>query len=101
MFIKIKKLLGFKTVDISALIKNGATVLDVRTPQEFSQGHLPGSHNIPLQNIAKQLKKIEAMPQPIITCCASGIRSGRARRILKKAGLEVYNVGAWTSIKQS
>lgn len=82
-------------IDFAMLHKNGASIIDVRTPGEFSMGHIKGSKNIPLQNLNKQLKKINRN-KPVIVCCASGARSSSARRLLRNEGFEeVYNGGGW------
>ena len=74
------------------------TIVDVRTPQEFNSGHIKGSINIPVQSLSSQLKKIKK-DKPVITCCASGMRSATAASVLKSAGFtEVYNGGGWNSL---
>ncbi len=86
-------------VDFMQLVENGALIIDVRTTGEFSQGHLKNSKNIPLNQLLNNLDKL-SKDKPIITCCASGIRSGNARTILKSQGyLEVYNGGGWKSLE--
>ena len=97
----IKNLLGFgPSVNIQALIKNGAKIVDVRTPAEFKDGHVKGSINMPLQTLGSQMNKLEK-DEVIITCCRSGSRSGMARRQLQAAGFtQVYNGGPWNSIKK-
>ncbi|RXK47642.1 rhodanese-like domain-containing protein [Aquirufa rosea] len=96
----IKNLLGLgPKVDVKALIKSGAKVVDVRTPAEYRQGHVKGSINIPLQTISSQLSKLKK-EDTIITCCASGMRSGAAKRVLKSHGFEnVHNGGTWMSLQ--
>jgi phage shock protein E len=96
----LKKILGFSTVDISQLLSNGASILDVRTANEFANGHVQNSINIPLDQLAQQIEKIKKMPPPIITCCASGMRSASAKSILKAKGIETYNGGSWVSVNQ-
>lgn len=99
----IKKLLGIggKTSDFKTLLEHGgATIVDVRTPQEFASGHIKNSINIPLNALVDNLKKINK-EKPIITCCASGMRSASARAILKANGCaEVHNGGGWASLQQ-
>lgn len=97
----IKNILGIgPKVDITALIAQGATVVDVRTPVEYKDGHVKGSINLPLQTLGSQMNKLKK-DQVIITCCRSGSRSGMARRQLQAAGFtQVYNGGAWNSIKK-
>lgn len=85
-------------VDYSELVKNGATILDVRTKGEFESGHIRGAINIPLNNLGNSLSKIKK-DKPVITCCASGMRSGSAKGLLKSSGFEVYNGGGWMSLK--
>lgn len=94
MFSFLKKIFGPGT-DFKALKENGAIIIDVRTPQEFDQGHIQGSKNIPLDKIQREVKAIKNMNKPIITVCKSGARSGMAKSILKSAGVEVYNGGPW------
>ena len=62
-------------------------LVDVRTPQEFKSGHIPGAKNIPLQTIQKELTKI-TKDQPVVFVCQSGSRSATACRILQEAGYE-------------
>ncbi len=100
MINSLKSLLGMDPkVDFSQLKKNGAQIIDVRTPGEFKSGHIQGSINIPLQSLSVSLSKIKR-DKPVITCCASGMRSASAKNILKSAGFtEVYNGGGWNSLK--
>ena len=91
----LSKLFGPK-VDLSAIKKEGAIILDVRTPGEFKGGHGKGSVNIPLDQVKGKIEKIKAYKKPIITCCASGMRSGSAASILKSNGVEAYYGGSWS-----
>ena len=85
---------------ISQLLEEGATIVDVRTPAEFKAGHLKQSINIPLDQLKAQLNKVDK-DKPVITCCASGMRSASAKRIFKANGYEeVVNGGGWTSLQQ-
>lgn len=96
----IKQIFGFgPKVDYAELMKQGATIVDVRTQGEFSGGHIKGSVNIPLQKLQNNLSKIKK-DKPVITCCASGLRSASAKSILKSNGFaEVHNGGGWMSLK--
>ena len=96
----IKKLLGIgPKVDLGELVKNGAIIVDVRTKQEYQNGHVKGSVNIPLNILESHLAKLKK-DKPIITCCASGMRSASAKSILKSNGFEeVYNGGSWMNLR--
>lgn len=89
-----------KKADFAGMIEAGAPIVDVRTPAEFKQGHIKGSVNIPLDQIGGKINKIKKMGQPVILCCASGMRSGRATAALKRAGMEAYNGGSWMSLRR-
>jgi len=92
----IRKIFGLgPKVDCHELIANGAILIDVRTPGEYSNGKPKNSTNIPLDKIGGKIKKIEKLNKPVVLCCASGMRSGRATSILKTNGIEAYNGGAW------
>jgi phage shock protein E len=95
----LKQLFGMgPKVDTAALVANGAVIVDVRTPGEFASGHVKGSLNIPLDTLQSRLKELPA-DKPIITCCASGMRSGTAKSVLLNSGFkEVYNGGSWSSL---
>ena len=95
----IKKLFGGNTVDYKELVKNGAQIVDVRTPAEYSSGSIRNSKNIPLQQLVSEMKKLD-LKKPIITCCASGMRSASAKAILKQNGFEVYNGGGWNALQK-
>ena len=88
------------SVDLSELVKGGAVILDVRTKGEYAGGHVKGSVNIPLNVLSSQMDRFKK-DQAIITCCASGMRSGSAKGLLKDAGFtNVHNGGPWTNVAQ-
>ena len=92
-------LFGNKNNMIKEFQSRGAIIIDVRTPGEYSQGAIKGSKNIPLQNINSKIETIKSFKKPVITCCASGMRSGNAASILNSNGIEAVNGGGWTSLK--
>ncbi|HRH63485.1 MAG TPA: rhodanese-like domain-containing protein [Bacteroidia bacterium] len=77
--------------------KNG-TIVDVRTPVEFSGGHVAGSINIPLQEINHRIEELSQLKMPLILCCASGGRSGVAQQVLSASNIECYNAGSWLDV---
>lgn len=96
----IKNLLGLgPKVDFKGLLQNGATIIDVRSKGEYQGGHIKGSVNIPLDVLSSNLSKIKK-DKPVITCCASGMRSASAKAMLKSRGFaEVYNGGGWMGLQ--
>jgi phage shock protein E len=84
--------------NIAELIKTGkATLVDVRTPAEFMDGHLPGSINIPLPEIPKNIHEFRKMKN-IIVCCASGVRSRQANMLLRENGIKSEDGGSWRNV---
>lgn len=91
--------LGPKT-DLGELIMNGAVIIDVRTPGEYASGHIKNSVNIPLNILPSRLVKLKK-DKPVITCCASGMRSGAAKNMLIANGFEqVHNGGSWQNLRK-
>ncbi len=97
----IKQLFGLAPkINYADLVKNGAVILDVSSKGEYSSGCIKGSINIPVDQLRNNLGKLKDKNLPIITCCASGMRSASAKSILKSEGYEeVYNGGGWMSLK--
>ena len=97
----LKKILGIgPSVNYSELIKNGAIILDVRSKGEYNGGHIKGSINISVDTLRNNLGKLKDKDTPIITCCASGMRSASAKSILASNGYtQVYNGGGWSSLQ--
>ncbi len=88
----------FKKTDYKKLLDSGAVIIDVRSKSEFDSGAVPGSENIPLGTLPGRIKQIKSLEVPVITVCASGMRSGAAKGQLKAAGIEAYNGGPWTKM---
>ena len=91
---------GVPSVDLVGIIKEGAFLVDVRTPGEFAGGHVKGSVNIPLDKVSSQLSKFKNKKN-IIVFCQSGGRSGQAKTILEQNGFtNVTNGGTWNNVNQ-
>jgi len=74
-------------------------VIDVRTPIEFAEGHVEGSLNIPLDMIDQKTNEILKINNPIILCCASGMRSYSAYQYLTQKGCtNVTDGGSWYNV---
>lgn len=101
MLDSLKQLLGLgPKVNYPKLVEEGAIILDVRTKAEYSSGHIKGSVNIPVNNLPSSLGKLKHKDKPVITCCASGMRSASAKNILRSKGYEqVYNGGSWQNLQ--
>ena len=74
------------------------TIIDVRTHAEFSGGHVAGSVNIPLQEIASRVEEVKAFAQPILFCCAAGMRSEQATQYFQSLGVDCENGGGWMEV---
>jgi rhodanese-related sulfurtransferase len=81
------------------LMQEGAQLVDVRSAGEFAAGHVPGSVNIPLDEIGARASELD--PQKwVVVFCASGTRSAMARHKLKGLGFpKVVNAGSWRSLR--
>lgn len=92
----INQFFGFTKTDYANLVKNGAIILDLRSKGEYAGGHIKGSINIPVDQLANNLSKLKDKNKTFITCCASGIRSGSAKMMLLNNGYtDVHNGGGW------
>lgn len=95
----LRKLFGLAPkVDLARLLANGTTIVDVRTKAEYAGGHAKGSINIPLDQLSANLKKIPK-GKPVVTCCASGMRSASAASLLRNHQFEAHNGGPWTKVQ--
>lgn len=75
-----------------------ATLIDVRTPEEFAEGSVPGAINIPLNEIEQHLSDFTNKPQ-VVVFCRSGNRSAQATAILNRHGIKnVVDGGAWQTV---
>ena len=89
----------FDTTDYKALLTEGAIIVDVRSPVEFYGGNIENSLNIPVGELMNNLEYLKDKNQTIITCCASGMRSGAAKQLLVAKGyINVINGGGWSSL---
>lgn len=99
MFDTFKNLFTKEKADYPQLVKEGAMILDVRSKSEFTGGHIKGSVNIPVDTLQNNLDKLKDKSKPVITCCASGIRSASSKSILKSNGYSnVHNGGGLQSL---
>ena len=79
-----------------------ATLVDVREPYEYEEGHVEGAVNIPLGEVQNRAAEFADMSRPLILMCRSGGRSGMATKILEAKGqTEVYNGGGWEAVNEA
>ena len=74
--------------EINQYIKQGAILIDVRSPQEYREGHLDGAISIPDYQIRRTItRKITNKEQIIVVYCSTGHRSQEAQRILENISI--------------
>ncbi len=79
------------------IAKKGAELIDVRTREEYDEGHVKTSKNIPVDEIPEYANQFNK-EKPYVLVCASGMRSGNAVKFLKSRGFtQVYNGGSWVN----
>lgn len=99
MFDIIKELFNKEKTDYAKLVNEGAVIVDVRSKNEYSSGHIKGSVNIPVEILRDNLSRLKDKNKTVITCCASGMRSASAKSILRSNGYSsVHNGGGWHSL---
>lgn len=79
---------------ILEMIKGGAKIVDVRSPEEYADEHYANAVNIPVNELQSRLPELGDKASPLVLYCASGARSAYAARILQAAGFQhVANAG--------
>ena len=90
----------FDNTDYKAMVESGGVIIDVRSETEFYSGHIENSLNIPLGDLPSKLDYLKDKDQAIITCCASGMRSAAAQKLLSAKGYtNVVNGGGWSNLE--
>ena len=79
-------------------LKENPLIIDVRSEEEYKSGHYKNSINIPLPMLSQKMDDIQSKKEKIIVICASGMRSGQAKRMLSKRGISCINGGSWKSL---
>jgi len=88
-----KPALVINALELNEKLKDGKRplVLDVRQPEEYRSGHIPGAKLIPLGELSRRVKEL-SRDKEIVCVCASGNRSSSAVRILSNAGFNAINM---------
>jgi len=88
-----------------SLIASGATVLDVRTPEEFAGGHVASATNLPVDDVTARMAEVDKLvagdkTKPVVVYCARGGRAQKAKETLEAAGYtHVVNGGGYSDLK--
>ncbi len=77
--------------EAAELISGGATLLDVREPEEHAQANVPGSIFIPLRQVPERLADVPT-DRPVVVMCAAGARSQQAAQFLRGHGIDARNM---------
>ena len=86
--------------NIADLLNDDAIIVDVRSQREYQSGHVKDSIHVPLPQLSKKINAIKKRKKTVITVCASGMRSGKAAKILRSHGVEAHNGGPWQSVER-
>lgn len=87
--------------EIQSALKQGAPLVDVRTPEEFAADRLPGAINIPLQDVGNRTGDFGPQERPVVLFCNSGNRSGLAATKLERRGFsKVLNGGGSHRVRE-
>lgn len=88
-----------------ALIDAGAVVIDVRSPEEFAEGHLAKAVNLPVAQVDSRISEVATLvggdrSRPVVVYCAAGGRAAKAKRALETAGFtNVVNGGGFDDLR--
>lgn len=88
MFKWLKSLLNAGDDSLIEALQQQGAIIDVRSAQEFSAGSVPGAVNIAHTDIQAHRKQVKALAQPIVVCCASGMRAGLAVEQIRALGID-------------
>ena len=99
---KASGLVNIDPIEAVKLINNDAIIIDLRSVDAFSTGHIVSARNIPSDELEAKMNSLESMKsKPIVAVCAAGITSTKAVKTLRAAGFEsVYGLkggmGGWS-----
>lgn len=89
---------GSKKRQVDEFLENGAVILDVRSQSEWDAGHIENAVHIPLDQLNNRVDEVKKLNKPVVTCCASGVRSAKAAKFLNLNNIEATNGGGWVSL---
>lgn len=79
-----------------SMVEAGATLVDVRTAEEYEEGHIDGAINVPVDEIDQRMSAIPS-DEPVVVYCGSGRRAARARATLEAQDYDVHSLGAMSN----
>ncbi len=92
--------LAVRNVDVATLKtdkeRGDIKLVDVRTPEEFASGHVPGAVNLPLDQVGARIGEVDAPGAEVYLVCRSGGRSAKAADLLVAQGYATVNVQGGT-----
>ncbi len=86
------------TNEIQEYLEKGAVILDVRTLEEWNEGHSEVAKHIVLNTIPENVAEIKSWNKPVIAVCRSGGRSGQATDFLLNHDIDIINGGPWGNV---
>ena len=91
---KATGMMAVQPTDAVKLINNDAVVLDMRSAESYSRGHIVGARNVPMDELDGHLEKLARFKsKPVVAVCDAGITSSKAVNTLRNSGFEsVYNL---------
>ncbi len=94
----LKFMNNVKQPKMETILPEECLIVDVRTTEEFAQGHYKSSINIPLNLIMDHISDFKLAGRPIVLVCRSGMRSSNAVKMLQSNGISAINGGPWDSL---
>ncbi len=91
---KATGMLAVAPTEAVKLINNDAVVLDLRSAESFSRGHIVGARNVPMDELEGHLEKLKKFrSKPVVAVCDAGMTSSKAANTLRNSGFDsVYNL---------
>ncbi len=86
------------STEIKEDLEKEAVILDVRTLEEWDEGHTESAKHVVLTVIPLELEQIKSWGKPVIAVCRSGARSGQAAQFLNQNGIDTINGGPWQNV---
>lgn len=98
----LRSLLGFgeKRKMVYDYLDKEALIIDIRTPETYAKGSLPGSMNMVLEYLDLEFERIREINKPILVVCGSGLRSDEGAVVLRRQGFEAINAGSYRRLKK-